>query len=111
MRADDSLPLTEVTYFILLSLAIVPKHGYAIMKEVETLSDGRVVLATGTLYSALRRLLEDGWIERTEGSKAANSGRPRKLYRLTKLGESVLDREVGRLHKLVQLSTLLDRGT
>jgi DNA-binding PadR family transcriptional regulator len=48
------------------SLASAPKHGYGIIKEVETLSAGRVVLAAGTLYSALRRMLEDGWIERLE---------------------------------------------
>ena len=58
VKADDYLPLTETSFFILLSLATAPKHGYGIIKEVETLSAGRVVLAAGTLYSALRRMLE-----------------------------------------------------
>ena len=64
MEVQEYLPLTETSFFIILSLATAPKHGYAIMKEVETMSEKRVVLATGTLYSALRRMLEDDWIER-----------------------------------------------
>ena len=59
MEAQEYLPLTETSLFIILSLATAPKHGYAIMKEVEAMSEKRVVLATGTLYSALRRMLED----------------------------------------------------
>ncbi len=51
---------------ILLSLAPGPKHGYAILKEVETLSDGRVKLSTGTLYGAIERLLDQDWIRRVD---------------------------------------------
>ena len=49
-----NLPLTEATYFILLSLALGPRHGYLIMKDVRSLSRGRVTLSTGTLYGALK---------------------------------------------------------
>ncbi len=62
----SNLPLTETTYFILLSLAPGPRHGYSIMKDVLQLSSGRVELSTGTLYSALKRLLDQNWIQRTE---------------------------------------------
>ncbi len=55
-------PLTETVLLILVSLAERPRHGYSILKDVEKVSVGRVVLSTGTLYSALRRLLEEGWI-------------------------------------------------
>jgi DNA-binding MarR family transcriptional regulator len=64
MKAQDYLPLTETSFFILLSLATSPKHGYAIIKEIEEMSEEKVILATGTLYSAIRRMLDDGWIER-----------------------------------------------
>jgi DNA-binding PadR family transcriptional regulator len=57
-------PLSEPVLLILLSLAEQPCHGYAILKDVEEMSDGRVVLSTGTLYGALRRMLDDDWIER-----------------------------------------------
>ena len=60
MDVQANLPLTETTFFIMLSLASKPKHGYAIMKEVETLSRGNVQLRTGTLYGAIKRLLGGG---------------------------------------------------
>jgi DNA-binding PadR family transcriptional regulator len=108
MQARDFLPLTETSFFILLSLAVTPKHGYAIIKEVESVSAGRVVLAAGTLYTALRRMLEDDWIERIEAESPSNGseGRERKLYRLTDLGRSILDLETERLKSLVRLITL-----
>jgi DNA-binding PadR family transcriptional regulator len=56
--------LTEPMFFILASLAAEAKHGYALLKEIERISEGRVRLSTGTLYGAIRRLLEDGRIER-----------------------------------------------
>ena len=95
------LPLTEVTYFILLSLASGPRHGYAIMKDVQSLSQGRVSLSTGTLYGALKRLLEQGWILRAEDRDPADNGRERKTYRLTDLGRQVLGAELERLDSLV----------
>jgi len=108
LKAQDFLPLTETSFFILLSLATTPKHGYAIIKEVEAMSAGRVVLAAGTLYSALRRMLEDGWIERVEDDLLSSDSRERKLYRLTDLGRRILELETERLHALVRLTSLRD---
>ncbi len=103
MQTDiqTNLPLTETTYFILLSLAPAPRHGYSIMKDVRQLSLERVVLSTGTLYSALKRLLDQGWIERTPEPEGNTNGRERKAYRLTALGQQILQAEVQRLHGLV----------
>jgi DNA-binding PadR family transcriptional regulator len=64
--------LRESTYFILLDLAFdnrqnaTTKHGFAILKDVEGLSTGCERLSTSTLYKALARLLEQGWIERVD---------------------------------------------
>lgn len=99
MPAQMYLPLTEATFFILLSLASERKHGYAIMKEVRILSNNRVVLSTGTLYGALKRLLELGWIKRVSDSE--NGKRARQAYALTDAGRRVLDAEVTRLKTLV----------
>lgn len=99
-------PLTETTYLILLSLVPQPQHGYAIMKDVAALSEGRVKLSTSTLYGALSRLLEQGWIERVEDDGANDTNRPRKAYRLTGLGGTILDREIQRLKRLVALADL-----
>ncbi len=101
-------PLREPTFFILLALSKRCKHGYAILKDVESLSEGRVVLSTGTLYGALARLMKQGVIRKSSqnsgeihsGSKnrSGNSGgRVRKYYELTQLGLRVLDVEINRL--------------
>jgi DNA-binding PadR family transcriptional regulator len=108
MKAEEFLPLTETSFFILLSLATTPKHGYGIIKEVESLSAGRVVLAAGTLYSALRRMLEDGWIERWEDQNPNEDSRERKLYGLTDLGHRIFELETKRLQGLVRLTTRLN---
>jgi len=102
MYVESNLPLREATFLILLSLAPQPRHGYAIMKDVEALSDGRVQLSTGTLYGALKRLLDQGWIERFD--ETVVNGRERKAYRLTDLGRRILDAETVRLQSLVSVA-------
>jgi DNA-binding PadR family transcriptional regulator len=97
-------PLTEPTYFILLSLSPEPKHGYAIMKDVQELSENRVMLSTGTLYGALKRLLDQGWIMRMEEPGVKESGRDRKVYKLTEHGHQILREELARLQKLLLAS-------
>jgi DNA-binding PadR family transcriptional regulator len=107
MNVQTNLPLTEATFFILLSLAPGPSHGYAILKDVQTLSDKRIVLSTGTLYGALKRLLEQGWIERVEDASSQDeTGRPRKAYALTDLGRRIFSAEVARLRTLVSAANL-----
>jgi len=96
-------PLTEPVLLILLSLSERPRHGYAILKDVEEVSNGRVVLSTGTLYGALRRLLDDGWIERFEEN---DSSRGRQAYRLSPLGRRTLQTEVSRLKQLTRVASL-----
>lgn len=98
------LPLTEATFLILLSLVPGPSHGYAILKDVEALSDGRIVLSTGTLYGALKRLLEAGWIERVDEEQPDETGRPRKAYRLTALGRRIVAAETARLQALLDVA-------
>ena len=100
------LPLREPTFFILLSLVSGPRHGYAIMKAVESLSEERVKLSTGTLYGAIKRLLDDGWIFRAEDPLPNVTDRERKAYELTESGRRVLDAEIARLKKLVKAAQI-----
>jgi DNA-binding PadR family transcriptional regulator len=109
-RQDDDisnlLPLREPTFFILLSLSEGEKHGYAIIKDVADVSNGKVNLSTGTLYEALARLLDQALIERVETDAdkdhpVTHPGRPRKAYRLTTKGERVVQAEMMRLHTLI----------
>jgi DNA-binding PadR family transcriptional regulator len=106
--ATDILPLTETTFLILVSLSNEPRHGYAIMQDVESLSHGRVRFSTGTLYGALRRLLRDGWIQRVDASEslALSDERNRKYYRLTKQGGQALEHEIKRMGNLVRAASL-----
>jgi DNA-binding PadR family transcriptional regulator len=96
-------PLTEPVLLVLLSLAEQPRHGYSILKDVEQMSAGRVVLSTGTLYGALQRLLRQGWIERFEEDE---SSRDRRAYRLTSRGRRNLQLEVDRMRHLSKLASL-----
>lgn len=98
---QKNLPLTETTFYILLSLAPGPQHGYAILKDVQAISAGRVVLTTGTLYGAIKRLVEQRWIERVDSHKPDETGRPRKEYRLTEHGRNIYKAEFSRLQELV----------
>jgi PadR family transcriptional regulator, regulatory protein PadR len=101
------LPLSEQVCFILLSLAPEPKHGYAISKEIQVLSQGRVVLSVSTLYTLLKRLLDDGLIERSEDQAIIDeTGRPRKVYQLTDLGQSVLSVDLARLRSILAVAEL-----
>ncbi|MEK7326417.1 MAG: helix-turn-helix transcriptional regulator [Chloroflexota bacterium] len=106
MNIQLDLPLTEATFFILLSLSPEPKHGYAIMKDVQALSEGRILLSTSTLYGALKRLLEQGWIKRVSDPAANGTARERKAYALTDQGRRILKAELARLKKLVSTAQL-----
>jgi DNA-binding PadR family transcriptional regulator len=96
------LPLREPTFFILLSLANGEKHGYAILKDVESQSSGRIVLSNGTLYEALTRLLDQGLIERLSVDEPPESDRPRKAYRLSGNGQGVLRAEIERMEGMLK---------
>jgi DNA-binding PadR family transcriptional regulator len=95
---------SEAVLLILLSLAERPRHGYALMKDIESLSEGRVRLSTGTLYGALRRLLQDQWIQRFE---QADTSREKQAYRLTAEGRKQLHLELDRLRKLARAGARL----
>ena len=103
-NSSDFSPLSETTLYILVSLAHGPLHGYAIAKEVKALSKNHVILSVSTLYTTLKRLLEDGWIERVgEDPDPDDGGRPRKVYTLTERGEFIIGVEKKRLRALLAL--------
>ena len=99
MRHVTTKPLTEPVLLILMSLADNPRHGYALMKDIDALSNGRVVLSTGTLYGALRRLLECQWIERFQQE---DTSRDKQAYRLTAAGRKQLESELDRMKQLTR---------
>ena len=100
---NDLRPFSEQVLWILVSLSRQPRHGYALMKDVESLSEGRTRLSTGTLYGALRRLIEDGLIETVEG---ADSSRDKQTYRLARAGRARLESELERLQHVVRTAAI-----
>jgi len=100
--ADDFLPLTAAVFDILLALADGDRHGYAIAREVETRSGGRVRLGPGTLYGTLTRLLGSGLVRECDGpDEEGPTVDRRRYYRLTPLGREVAVAEARRLADLV----------
>ena len=95
-------PLTEPVLLILMSLAEKPRHGYALLKDIEALSNGRVRLSTGTLYGALRRLLDDDWIERFEQQ---DTSRDKQAYRIAAAGRKALHIELDRMKQLTRAAS------
>lgn len=91
--------MTTQVFHILLALADGERHGYAIMQEVEERTAGELRLGPGTLYGALKRLLEEGWIEELEADEER-----RRYYRLTTAGRKALRGEAERLESLVSLA-------
>jgi DNA-binding PadR family transcriptional regulator len=100
---EAHLPLAPATFQILLALADGERHGYAIMKEVSERTEGDVKLGPGTLYGALKRLLESGLVdERGERSDPELGDERRRYYRLTKFGLLVARAEARRLDAMVR---------
>lgn len=85
----------EPTFLVLTALAGGPRHGYALIGEVDRLSQGRVRLRTGTLYTALERLEVEGLVQ--VASTEVVDGRRRRYYELTDQGASALDLEAKKL--------------
>jgi DNA-binding PadR family transcriptional regulator len=98
----DRSPLTPAVFHILLALADGPKHGYAIMQEVEAITEGRVKMGPGTLYGSIKRMLASGLIaEAQERPDPALDDERRRYYRLSGSGSDALRAEVRRLSDLV----------
>jgi DNA-binding PadR family transcriptional regulator len=87
---------------VLLALAAQPLHGYGVILAVEDLTNGVIVMRTGTLYILLRRLLNQRLIEECdERPDADEDDERRRYYRLTDLGRAVVEAESLRLRSVV----------
>jgi DNA-binding PadR family transcriptional regulator len=99
---EELLPLTPAVFHILLALADAERHGYAIIKEVEANTEGRVRLGPGTLYGSIKRMLVEGLIEESdERPDPGLDDERRRYYRLTEFGRRVAEAEAGRLQQMV----------
>jgi DNA-binding PadR family transcriptional regulator len=98
--AEALLPLTHLTYHVLLALAGQPLHGYGMIVEIEQRTDGAMQVEAGTLYAAIKRMLADGLIEAAPG----DAGGRRRNYQLTAFGSELLAAESARLARLIDVA-------
>jgi DNA-binding PadR family transcriptional regulator len=105
-RITGHLPLTPAVFDILLALADGDRHGYAIAREVESRSGGRVRFGPGTLYGTLTRMLGAGLVRECDGPDEDDGPGVdrRRYYRLTTLGREVARAEARRLAELVNVA-------
>ena len=104
-KARQGAGITPVEFHILLALVDADRHGYAIMQQVALDSGGAIGLGPGTLYAALARLLECGFIREVESAvdPALDDSR-RRYYRLTAAGRTAAASEAGRLAAVVKVA-------
>jgi len=101
MTVQEHLPLTPLSFQILLALADGPRHGYGILKEIEGSSGEPFRSSTGTLYLAIQRLEQHQLIAEDPGHPGSDSRR--RYYRLTELGREVAIGESRRLATLLSV--------
>jgi DNA-binding PadR family transcriptional regulator len=92
--------LTPAAFYLLAALAQGERHGYAIIKEIEAITNGDVVLLPGTLYRLIGQLCRDKWI--VEVRAAPDHDPRRRYYRLSPAGRKALAAEVARLEGMVR---------
>jgi DNA-binding PadR family transcriptional regulator len=98
-------PLPASSLYIVLALLDGERHGYALMRRVEELSDGAVRMGAGTLYGTINRLVNDGLIVETTDRVARDLPERRRYYELTAAGRTVALDELARLQSLVHKVT------
>lgn len=104
-QTSPTQPLTPAVFHILLALADGEKHGYSIMKEVETQTGGKIKMGPGTLYGSIKRMLSAGLLEEAEERPdPALDDERRRYYRLSSLGITALSAESQRLEQVVQVA-------
>ncbi|HKV50405.1 MAG TPA: PadR family transcriptional regulator [Gemmatimonadaceae bacterium] len=99
--ASPAVPLTSAALHIMLALAEGDRHGYAIAREIETMSKGSVRMGPGTLYGTLQRLVAAELVEPSAAQHRNGDDQRRRYYRLTARGRSTLKRELDRLAGLL----------
>ena len=97
--SESLLPLTPISFEILLALVDGDLHGYAILQAVESRLAGTLPMRTGTIYRALARLMDEGLIARA--GTAADEDPRRRHYAITTLGLDTVKAEARRLADMV----------
>ncbi|SNT60743.1 Transcriptional regulator PadR-like family protein [Asanoa hainanensis] len=101
----SSGPLTPAVLHILLALSAEERHGYGIMKQVESDSGGKVKMGPGTLYGSIRRMSDAGLISESDKKIDPKLDDERRVYyRITALGQQTLAAELQRYRQVVAVA-------
>src|SRR5580704_8159086 len=101
--SQDHIPLSPVLFHILLSLGDGERHGYALKREIVQRTGGKLKLGPGVLYGAINKMLEQGLIEESDERPDPHlDDERRRYYRITALGQRVVEAEAMRLRDLVR---------
>ena len=100
-NVEALLPLTPTVFHILVAIAEEPMHGYAIMQDVNERSAGRVGLGPGTLYGAIRRMVDSGLLDGAPSPSGQTEDPRRRYYRITDFGGRAMLAEAERMEQLV----------
>ena len=107
MSKPSDLIQGTLDLLILKTIALEPKHGWAIAKRIEQVSNDVLQVTQGALYPALHRLEQQGWV-RAEW-RASETGRDAKFYALTRAGRTQLDKELAQWERLSNAVALVIR--
>jgi DNA-binding PadR family transcriptional regulator len=98
-------PITPAVLHILLALSTKPRHGYGIMKQVESDSQGKVKMGPGTLYGSIRRMIDAGLIRESANKVDPELDDERRIYyEITALGQESLAKELERYREVVAVA-------
>ena len=101
---ESASPLSVQVFQILLSLVDDDLHGYAIIQDVARRTGGEVRLTASTLYAAVKRLLDTGWIEELRQRPKGDDDARRRYYRLTPRGRQAARAEARRIERLAGMA-------
>ena len=109
MDRSTTKPLTGTVFYVLLALADSERYGLDIVREIDRRTDGEVRLGPGTLYNAIKKMVQDRLIDETEAPGDPQADDPRRrYYRITTRGRAVLEAEASRLERLVDAARIKD---
>ncbi len=106
-KSKTKAPLTPAVLHILLALSSNERHGYGIMKQVESDSQGKVNMGPGTLYGSIRRMIEAGLIRESDKEIDPEMDDERRVYyKITGLGQKALAAELQRYREVVAVAKM-----
>jgi DNA-binding PadR family transcriptional regulator len=107
-NSSTNAPLTPAVLHILLALSIQERHGYGIMKQVESDSQGKVKMGPGTLYGSINRMIDAGLIRESDKKIDPKLDDERRVYyKITALGQKSLAAELERYREVVAVAKQL----